>query len=198
MEVDDSGEDNKGGDQVHDIWEVLSIKSLLERTLLVWPCQKEVEERNDGALELWTTTGVDGGWRECLPDNGLANVGGNEKRDTTSKTVSLLEKLIEEDNNQASNNQLEDKEEDHTSAKIRWLTVKTSEHVDGSLSHGQNDGEKLLGRLVELAIRFQVEVDIDQMCASQELKDHSGRNNWRNTQFHQSTSVTRHHHSEPV
>ena len=79
LEVDDGGEDDEGCEQVHDVGEVLSIERLLESTLLVGPCEEQVEERNDGALEFWATAGVDGGWGESLPDNGLADVGGNEK-----------------------------------------------------------------------------------------------------------------------
>ena len=116
LEVDDTGEDNKGSEEVHDVGEILSIESLLESTLLVWPCQEEVEKRNDGTLEFWATSSVNGGGGESLPDDGLADVGGNEEGDTTSKTIPLLEELIEENDNQASNNQLEDKEKDNTSA----------------------------------------------------------------------------------
>ena len=157
-----------------------------------------MEERNNSTLELWSTAGVDGGWGESLPNNGLADVGGNEKRDAASKTVSLLEELIEENDDQASNDQLEDQEEDNTGAEVGWLTVKTSENINSGLSHRQDDSEKFLRSLVELAIGLQVKVDIDQVCASKKLEDHSRRDNWRNAQLHQRSSVTRQHHTQPV
>ena len=118
LKVDDGGENGKGGEEVHDVGEVLSVERLLESALLVWPCEEEVEERNDGTLELWSSAGVDGGWGECLPHNRLANVGSDEEGDTTSETISLLEELIKENDNQASNNQLKDEEEDNTGAKV--------------------------------------------------------------------------------
>jgi len=198
LEVDHGGKDDKGGEQIHDVGQVLSVKCLLESALLVWPGEQQVEQCNDCSLEFWSTSGVNGGWGESLPDNGLADVGRNEKGDTASKTISLLEKLVKENDNQASNNQLEDQEEDNASTKVRWLTVKTSEDVDSSLTHGQNNGEELLRSLVQLAIRFQVKVDINQVGASEELEDHSRGDNRGDTQFHQSPSVTRHHHSQPV
>lgn len=133
-----------------------------------------MEERNDCTLEFRATASVNGRRGESLPDDSLADVGGNEEGDTASKAISLLEKLIEENDNQASNNKLEDKEEDNTSAKIGWLTVETGEHVDCSLTHRQDDSEELLSSLVEFAIRLQVEVDIYQVCAGQKLEDHSG------------------------
>jgi hypothetical protein len=135
LEVDDGGEYNEGGEEVHDVGEILSIESLLERSLLVWPCEEQVEERNDCTLELWSTAGVDGSWGKCLPHNGLADVGRNEKRDTTSETISLLEELIKKNDDQASNNQLQDEEEDNTSPEVRRLTIKASENIDGSLTH---------------------------------------------------------------
>lgn len=36
------------------------------------------------------------------------------------------------------------------------------------------------------------------MGTSEELEDHTGGDNWCNTQFHQSSSVTSHHHTQPV
>lgn len=141
LEVDDGGEDDEGCEQVHDVGEILSVECLLESTLLVGPCEEQVEERNDGAFEFWASAGVDGGWRESLPDDGLADVGCDEEGDTASKTVSLLEELIEENDDQASYNQLEDQEEDNTGAEVGWLTVKTSENVDSSLTHRQDDSE---------------------------------------------------------
>ena len=198
LEVDDGGEYGKGGQQVHDVWKVLAVEGLMKSALLVWPGGEEVKECDDGALELWSATGVDGGWGEGLPDDGLTDVGGNEKGDTRAKTVTLLEELIEENDNQASNNELEDEEEDHSGTEVGWLSVKTSENVDCSLSHGEDDSEKLLGGLVELAIGLKVEVDIDEVGSGKELEDHAGGDNWSDTQFHESTSVGGHHHTEPV
>lgn len=135
LKVDDSRKDEEGRDEVHDVGEILSVEGFVKGTLLIWPCQEQVKERNDSAFEFWPTACVNGGRGESLPDDRLADVCGNEKRDTASKAVSLLEKFVQENNNQASNNQLEDEEEDNTSAKIRWLPVESSEHVYGSLSH---------------------------------------------------------------
>ncbi len=135
LEVDDGSKDNEGGQEVHDVGEILSIKSFLESALLVWPGKEQVEERNDSTFELGSTSGVDGGWGERLPDNGLADIGSDEERDTRSKTISLLEELIKENDDQASNNQLEDEKENNTSAEFRRWSIETSENVDGSLTH---------------------------------------------------------------
>lgn len=198
LEVDDSGENEEGREQVHDVGEVLAVERLLESALLVVPGKEEVEQGNDGTLELRATASVDGGGRERLPDDRLANVGSNEERDTASESVSLLEKLIEEDNNKTSHNQLEDEEEDNTSAEIRWLSVEASEDIHGGLSHREDNSEELLSGLVQLAVGLQVKVDIDEVGASKELEYHAGRDNWRDTQFHQRSSVTRQHHAQPV
>lgn len=198
LEVDDSGEDKEGRDQVHDVGKVLAVKRLLESALLVGPGEEEVEQRNDSSLKLWATSSVDGGGRERLPNNRLANVGGNEERDTASETVSLLEKLIKEDNNKTSHNQLKDEEENNASAEIRWLSVEAGEDIHGGLSHREDNSEELLSGLVQLTIGLQVKVDIDEVGTSKELEHHAGRDNWRNTQFHQRSSVTRQHHAQPV
>ena len=118
LEVDDRRKDNESGEEVHDVGQILSVESLVESTLLVWPCQEQVEERNDCALKFRSTASVDGGRGKRFPDNRFANVGGNEKGNTASETVSLLQKLVKENDNQTSNNQLKNEEEDNTSAKI--------------------------------------------------------------------------------
>jgi hypothetical protein len=54
-----------------------------------------VEEGDDGALELGAAARVDGGGRERLPDDGLADVGGDEQGDARAKSVPLLQQLIQ-------------------------------------------------------------------------------------------------------
>ena len=198
LEVDDGNEDDNGGNQVHDVGEVLAVESLLESTLLVGPGHEEVEESDDGTLELRATTGVDGGRRESLPHDGLANVGGNEQRDTASKAVALLEKFVEENDNHTSNDELEDEEEDDTSTEVTGGTVETSEHVDSSGTSRQDKSKELLSSLVELTVGLEVEVDVDHVGTSEELEDHAGGDDGSDAQFHQSTSVTRYNHSQPV
>ena len=79
LEVDNGGENDDGGDEVHDVGKATTPESLTKCATLVVPGEEEVEEGNKSTLEFWSTTGVDGGGRESLPDNGLANVGGNEE-----------------------------------------------------------------------------------------------------------------------
>jgi len=78
-------------------------------------------------------------------------------------------------------------------------------------------GAYLLSRLVQLTIRLEVEVNVDEVSTGKKLlvvsmpslrssfpfyapylKDHARRNDRRYTQLHQCTPVTRHHHSQPV
>jgi hypothetical protein len=91
LQVNDDAENENGGQQVHDVGQVLAVESLAQSELLVWPSDQEVDERNDCTLKLWATTSVDRGRRECFPDDGLANVGRDEERNSASETVSLLE-----------------------------------------------------------------------------------------------------------
>lgn len=43
-----------------------------------------------GEREVLTSAGVDGGWAEGLPDNGLTDVGSNEERDSRAQAIALL------------------------------------------------------------------------------------------------------------
>lgn len=169
LEVDDGGENEDSSQQVHDVREVLAIESLAQSTLLVGPGQQKMEQSDDSTLELGTTASVDGSGRESLPDDRLANVGGDEQRDTASKTVSLLEQLIQKDDNKTSNNKLNNQQDTDTGAKIAWLAIETSQDIDTSLTEGKDDCEKLLGGLVQFTVGLEVKVDIDEVGTSEEL-----------------------------
>lgn len=198
LEVDDGGEDDKGGQQVHDVGQVLPVEGLLQGALLVGPGHEQVEEGDDGTLVLGATASVDAGRGEGLPHDGLANVGRDEERDTAAEAVTLLQKLIEENDDHTSNEELEDQQNDDTGAKVGGRAVEAGEDVDGGGTSRQNESEQLLSGLVELAVRLKVEVDVDQVGAGQELENHAGRDNRGDTKFHQSSSITRHHHTEPI
>jgi hypothetical protein len=157
-----------------------------------------VDESNERTLELRSTTSVDGGGGEGLPHDGLADVGGDEQRDTAAETVALLEELIKENDNQAGDHELDDEENADTGTEVRRLSVETRDNVYDGLAEGQEDGEELLGGLVELAVGLQVEVDVDQVSSSEELEDHAGGDDGRDTQLHQRSPVTGHHHTQPV
>lgn len=177
LQVDHSGKDEEGGQEVHDVGQVLTVESLVQSALLIGPGQEKVEKSDNGALELGTTAGVDGRGGEGLPDDGLANVGGNEQRDTAAQTVTLLEKLIKQDNNKTSHNQLNNQENADTSTKIARLAVETSKDIDTGLAEGENDSKELLGSLVELTVGLQVEVDVNEVGTGEELNNKTDQYN---------------------
>ena len=128
-----------------------------------------MEQGDDGTLELGATASVDGRGRERLPDNRLADVGGNEQGNTAAETVALLEELIQQNDDETSDNQLDNQEDTDTGTQVAWLTVETGQDVDTGLAEGKDDGEQLLGGLVELAVGLEVKVDIDEMGTGKEL-----------------------------
>lgn len=198
LKIDNDGEDDDGRDQVHAVGEVLPVEGLAESELLVGPGDEEVNEADNGTLELRTTASVNSGGGERAPDDRLADVGGDEERDTATKTVALLEELVKENNNDGGSKELDDEENADTGTKISGRTVKTSQDVDTGLAERQDDGEELLSSLVELTVGLEVEVHIDKVSAGQKLEDHAGGDDRSNTEFHERTTVTGHHHSEPV
>lgn len=174
LEVDNSGEDEESGQQVHDVGQVLAVECLVQGALLVGPGQEQVEQGNDGTLELGTTAGVDSGGGEGLPDDRLANVGGNEQRDTAAQAVALLQKLVQQNDHQTSNNQLDNQENTDTGTQVAGLAIETSQDVDTGLAEREDDSEQLLGGLVELAVGLEVKVDIDEVGTGKELRRKRG------------------------
>ena len=141
LEVDNSGENDDGCDEVHDVGKATTPESLTKSAALVVPGEEKVEKGNECTLEFRSTAGVDGGGRECLPDDGLANVGSNEERDTGTETVTLLEKFVEEDDNESGDDELDNQQKADTSTEVTWLAIKTGKYVDGSLTKRDNQRE---------------------------------------------------------
>lgn len=141
LEVDDQGEDEHCGEEVHNVGQSLSVKRLLERSGLVVPGEEEVEEGNDSALKLWASTGVDSVGGEGLPDDVLANVGSDEQGNTRSQAVALGEELVEEDDDERGGDELEDEQEADTGTERGGRAVETGEDVDRGLAEGDDQRE---------------------------------------------------------
>ena len=81
LEVDDNDSYDHGGDQVAQVWSVLTVEGLshsVPRSLL----DQEVEGSDDSSFELGALVGSDGHGREALPQDELTDVGGDEEGDT--------------------------------------------------------------------------------------------------------------------
>ena len=141
LEVDDDGEDDDGREQIHQVRQAVAPERLAERAALVVPREEEVEERDDGALEFGAAAGVDGRGREGLPDDGLADVRGNEEGDAGPEAVALLEELIEEDDDEGGRDKLDDEQQANTRAKGRRGAVEARQDVDRGLTDGNDQRE---------------------------------------------------------
>ena len=141
LEVDNCGEDNNGGEQVHQVREVSTVESFTESSDFVASGGQQVEEGNYGSLEFSSTSSVHCGRREGLPNNGFADVGGDEEGNTRSKTVSFLEKFIEKKNDDTSNDELEDDQETDASTDFRWVSVHSRSDVNDSLTNSDDHTE---------------------------------------------------------
>lgn len=211
LEVDDDGEDDDGGDEVHDVGETVAVEGLLESAGLVVPGEEEVEQGDQGTFEFGATAGVDGGGAEGLPDDGLADVGSDEEGDARAETVALLEELVKEDDDEGGDDELEDEKQADTGAEVGRLAVKSSQDVDGSLAEGDDESEHcvtatpwsatllmnqntretrtFLSTTKERTVFLQAKVDVDQIGTGQKLHDHSRGDDWRDSEFHEGTSV---------
>lgn len=169
LEIDDCCENSDCAEQVHDVGEVRSVECLFQSSCLVWPCDEKVEESDDCALKLFAAAGVDCGWGEGPPDDGFANASGDEQRDTGSKTIAFLQELIEQNDDETGNYQLDNQKEADAGTEVGWLAVEAGQDENAGLAEREDDGKELLGGLVQFAVGFEVQVDIDQMSTGKEL-----------------------------
>ena len=141
MEVYDDSEDEDCGHKVHDVGEVLPVERLAQSADLVLPGGEQVEEGDDGALELGAASRVDGGGREALPDDRLADVGGDEEGDSGAEAVALLQELVEEQDDEAGDEELDDDQEADAGADVGRLAVHAGHDVDDGLPDGDDHAE---------------------------------------------------------
>ena len=79
-------------------------------------------------------TGVDGGRAERLPDDGLADVGGDEEGDAGAEAVALLQQLVQQEHDQAGHEQLQDDEQADAGADVVGVAVHAGQDVHDRLA----------------------------------------------------------------
>jgi len=188
LEVDDDDENQHGRQQIHQVWQILTVEGFAEAAHFVRPRGQKVEQGDDRTLELGASAGVDGGGGKGLPDDRLANVGGDEERDAGSQTVALLKQFVEQEDDETRDEQLDDDEQADAGADVRRIPVHSRHDVDDGLSQCDDHTEEFL-RAVKQGSIFGRVTDFDDFCSRQQLHYHPRRDNGRNTEFHQSSSV---------
>lgn len=100
-------------------------------------------------------TGVNCGWRECFPDNGLANIGGNEERYSAPQSISFLEKLVQQQHDKSSDEQLNNNQKTNTSSNFSWISVHSGHYVNDSLPNG-NDHAKHCVKMKRMSLLLRL------------------------------------------
>ena len=94
LEVNHNKHDDDGGEQIAQVWSTLPLERLEDSLNRVSLREEEVDKSDDGSLELSALVGPNSDWREALPHDGLADVGGDEQTDSTAKAIALLKQLV--------------------------------------------------------------------------------------------------------
>ena len=141
LEVNDDDEDEDGGYEIPHVGQVGPQERLADGLQLVGPRDEQVDEGDECPLELRPAPGVDGRGREGLPDDGLADVGGDEEGDAGAQAVALLQQLVQDDDDHAGGEQLLDDEDGVTGAQRVEVAVHARHHVGNRLAHGDQDAE---------------------------------------------------------
>lgn len=198
LEVDDDEEDKSGSQQIGDVWQVLSVEGLLESADLVVSGDQEVDQGDESSLELGSSSSVDGGWAESLPDDAFADVGGDEQRDSRSQSVSLLEHFVEDHDEQSGEEELDDDEQGVSGSKVSHASVQSRKYIGRSLSDGDQNTKELLGSGEKLTIFLDSLIDLDNSGSSKKLHDETRSNDWTDSELHKRSSVGSEESSGPV
>ncbi|GMT25660.1 hypothetical protein PFISCL1PPCAC_16957 [Pristionchus fissidentatus] len=197
LQIDDDSEHEDGGHQVHEVGKVLSVEGLTESTDLVVSGGEEVEEGDDGSLEFGSAASVHRSGRERLPHDRLADVGGDEERNSRAETISLLEQLVEQQHNETGEHELDNDEQADSGANVGRLSVESRSDVHDGLSDSDHHSEELLGSVEEGAVLGGVS-DLDDLGSGEELHDQTRGDDGRDTELHQGSPVGGHDDAQPV
>merc|ERR1719352_1674954 len=156
-----------------------------------------MEQGNHCSLKLCASAGVDGGGAEGLPDDGLADVRGDEQRNSAAEAVTLLEQLVQQKHNETGHKQLDNDQQTDTSADVTWVSVHASQHVHNCLSNSDDHAKELLGAIEEGPVLGSVP-HFDQLSAGEQLHDQAGGDDGGDAKLHQGSSVRGQNNSDPV
>jgi len=145
----------------------------LESVELVRLGEEEVEHSNDSTLELSALVGPDGNRGEGLPEDLLADVGGDEEGDTRAETVSFLEELVEHQDHESGKEKLSNNEDRVDESELSNGSVHSTEKISKSLSKSDEEAEEFRGSLVKLSVFLGLHVDVDDLGTNKELHDHA-------------------------
>jgi hypothetical protein len=201
LEVDDDQEHHDGGQQVQDVGHVLAVEGFLQGADLVVLRDQQVEQGDDGALELGATASVDGGRGEGLPYDVFADVGRDEQGDPGPQAVPFLQELVEDDDDDPGAEQLDNDQDGVTGAEAVLatdLSVHSRQHVCDGFADCDQDTEQFLCALEVVAVFLYALVDFDDLRPGQELHYHTGGDDRGDTQLHQGTTVGGKDDTHPV
>jgi len=197
LKVDDDDEDQHRRQQVHQIGQVLTVKGFAKSAHFVRTRGQKVEQGDDSSLKLRASASVDGGGGEGLPDDGFADVGGDEEGDARAESVALLQQLVEQQDDEAGDEELDDDEQTDARSDAGGISVHPSHDVNDSLTQSDDHSEQFLRSVKKCSVLGRV-ADFDDFGAGEELHDHTGSDDRRNAQFHQSSSIRSQDDSHPI
>jgi hypothetical protein len=82
LEINDHDENENCGQEVGKVRKISAIKSLSKSTDFIGTGNEKMEQSNNRSFEFSSATSVDCSWRKCFPNDILADVGRNEKRNS--------------------------------------------------------------------------------------------------------------------
>mmetsp|Transcript_17262 Transcript_17262/g.50153 ORF Transcript_17262/g.50153 Transcript_17262/m.50153 type:complete len:262 (-) Transcript_17262:361-1146(-) len=171
LEVDDHDEYQHRRHEVGQVGKILAVQRLLESADLVSAGDEQMEECDDGALELSPPSRVECGGTERLPHNVLANVGRNEERNARSQSVPLLEELVEGQHDQTGEEELGDDQQGVSGPDGGEVAVHSGDDVRNGLSNSDENSKELLRALEEGPILLDVVIHLNDSRSREQLHD---------------------------
>lgn len=203
LEVDDNQEHEDSTQDVADVWKRISEEGILDGSQLVISEENSIEELNKGTLVLLDVSGaaliLERQRREAVPNDGLSHVDRDEDGGSrVANTIALAQHVVEKDGDEGGEGQLQDNQDGISSTNLRDVSVHSGPGVGEGLSESNQNTGQFLCALVKSLFFLIALINLDKLGSTEELHDHGGSNNRRDTEFHKSTTVGGKDGSHPV
>lgn len=196
LQVHQHQEHEECPEQLRQVEAVLASEGLHDRLPYRVLCEQEVDQRDEGALELHPELRGHRHWAEGEPEDRLGGVGDDEQGNSRAESISFAEEIVKQDDDDSCAHQLRDYQRHRGNAHLRGLSVRSVPDGSCDFSEAEDERKHALERTGIPLIRLGV--DLHESDCHQDLSDPAGGDDGRDAELHQRAPARCHDYPGPV
>ena len=135
---------------------------------------------------------------EWAPDDILWNIDSNKKWDTRTQSISFLQHIIKQNNDEAWSCELDDYQHRIADSDLRNWTICTWPGISEGLAESYYHCQQFLRALVQFGLLRVMQVQRNDASTDEQLQNPASWDNWWESQLHERASIGSEDDSHPV